>query len=66
MTTSDTTICGKTIKCDASGKGHAWRTIAREDIPAAIVEEIEGEIIDGGNEECTDYIASNGMHYRWA
>lgn len=25
----------------------------------------EGEIIDGGQSSCADYIASNGLHYRW-
>lgn len=64
-TTRETTVCGMTIKHDASGQGHAWRTVAREDIPASVVEEIEGEIIDGGVEHCDDYVASNGQHYRW-
>ena len=54
------------IQQDASGgQGHCWRTIAREDIPANIVTEIECEIIDGGNDRCDDYVASNGQHYRW-
>lgn len=65
-TNNEKTICGKTIKHDASGQGHAWRVIDREDIPTNIVEEIEGEIIDGGQETCADFVASNGQHYRWA
>ncbi len=60
-----TTICGKTIKHDASGQGHSWKAIGREDIPSRIIEEIEGEIIDGQQDTCDDYIASNGQHYRW-
>lgn len=59
------TVCGKTVKHDASGVGHAWRAIARDDIPANIVEEIEGEIIDGEQESCDDFVGSNGQHYRW-
>jgi len=62
---SETTVCGLTIKHDPSGVGHAWRTIDREDIPANIVEEIEGEIIDGTLESCEDFVASNGQHYKW-
>lgn len=66
MTTSETTICGKTIKNDNSGVGHNWRTIDASDIPADIAEEIAAEIIDGKQDECDDYVASNGLHYRWA
>jgi hypothetical protein len=65
MTTEETTVCGHQIQTDASGRSHCWRNIDREDIPANIVAEIEGEIIDGGREECDDYVASNGLHYRW-
>lgn len=63
--TTESTICGKTIQHDNSGVGHNWRPIDRDDIPASIVEEIEGEIIDGGLEECDDFVGSNGLHYRW-
>ena len=31
-----------------------------------IAEEIAAEIIDGGQEACEDYLASNGQHYRWS
>lgn len=66
MTTqNETTVCGNQIQIDRSGVGHAWTNIAREDIPANNVEEIEGEINDGGQDECIDYVASNGLHYRW-
>lgn len=65
MTTIETTVCGKRIQHDNSGVGHNWRNIDREDIPADIVEEIEGEIIDGKMDECADFIGSNGLHYRW-
>lgn len=63
MTTA--TICGCTIQHDPSGVGHAWRNIDASDIPANIAEEIAAEILDGGAEECDDYVASNGLHYRW-
>lgn len=66
MTTEiETTVCSKQIQHDNSGVGHNWRNISREDIPANIVEEIEGEIIDGGKETCEDFASSNGLHYRW-
>jgi hypothetical protein len=61
----ETTVAGCRIKHDASGVGHAWRNIDRDDIPADIVLEIEGEIIDGGRDYCSDFVASNGEHYRW-
>lgn len=65
MTTEQSTVCGHQLQIDRSGVGHNWRNIDREDVPANIVEEIEGEIVDGGKESCVDYIASNGCHYRW-
>lgn len=61
----DQTVCGKAIRHDASGHCHNWKVVLREEIPANIVEEIEGEIIDGGNDSCDDFVASNGQHYRW-
>lgn len=61
----DGTICGKTIQHDHSGIGHNWRTIARSDIPANIIDEIEGEIIDGQNQTCDEFTTSNGLKYRW-
>ena len=60
------TICGRTIQIDRSGgQGHCWRSISVDEIPYSIIEEIEGEIIDGGADSCEDFIASNGQHYRW-
>lgn len=56
-------VCGRRIQWDDSGVGHCWRTAT--DLPAQIVLEIEGEIIDGGQDSCADYLASNGLHYRW-
>lgn len=64
-TDEETTVCGYQIQHDASGVGHCWRNIDREDIPASIVEEIEGEIIDGKVDDTDDFVASNGEHYRW-
>jgi len=64
-TEESTTVCGCQVQIDRSGVGHDFRDIAREDIPANIVEEIEGEILDGGKESCDDFVASNGLHYRW-
>lgn len=62
---TETTVCGATVQRDNSGVGHNWRTVAADDLPANIREEIECEIIDGGKESCADYTASNGLHYRW-
>ena len=67
-TTSDaaeTLVCGHQIQHDASGQGHAWRNVNAESIPADIREEIAAEILDGRQETCAAYIASNGCHYRW-
>ena len=58
-------IMGHTIQHDNSGVGHNWRNIAASDLPAKVREEIECEIEDGGNDECDDYRATNGLHYRW-
>jgi len=58
-------VCGNQVQHDASGVGHAWRDIDASDIPANIVEEIEGEMIDGGLESCSEFVGSNGLHYRW-
>lgn len=53
-----------TVQIDLSnGQGHCWR--AADDLPAAIREEIAAEITDGCGDECDDYAASNGQHYRW-
>lgn len=65
MTTSETTVAGCRVQYDNSGVGHNFKDVDREDIPANIVEEIECEIIDGENDECDDFVASNGLHYRW-
>ena len=59
-------ITGLTIQHDKSnGQGHCWRNCTEDTLPASIREEIAAEIIDGGKEECEDYTASNGEHYRW-
>lgn len=65
MTEIETTVCGNRVQIDRSGVGHNWRNIDAADIPANIVQEIEGEMIDGGMDECEDFVASNGLHYRW-
>lgn len=64
--TATNQICGKTIKHDNSGVGHNWRTIDASDIPANIAEEIAAEILDGNQETCDRYVATNGLHYRWS
>lgn len=63
---ADTKVCGKTIQIDLSGVGHCWRAIARDDIPSSVIEDIEAEIIDGKRDSCADFVASNGLHYRWS
>jgi hypothetical protein len=65
MTTNETLVLGREIQIDRSGVGHAWVRISADDCPPSIVQEIEAEIIDGGNETCEDYLATNGQHYRW-
>lgn len=59
------TINGKTIQHDNSGVGHNWRDADEDSIPATIIEEIAAEIIDGKLGTCDDYVATNGLHYRW-
>jgi hypothetical protein len=58
-------ICGVQVQVDRSGVGHCWVNVTANDIPYSIREEIEGEMIDGGKETCNDFVASNGLHYRW-
>jgi hypothetical protein len=65
MASNETLVCGSQVQVDRSGVGHCWVDVAAEDIPASILEEIEGEMIDGGKDECSGYVASNGLHYRW-
>jgi hypothetical protein len=59
-------IEGAVVEMDRSGRGDAWTVCREGDIPTNIVEEIACEIIDGGQDECDDYVASNGLHYRWS
>ena len=56
-------VVGREIQIDKSGQGHNWRNT--DYIPANIIEEIEGEIIDGKQESHNNFVASNGQHYRW-
>ena len=66
MTTSGSElVCGRRVQVDRSGVGHCWEAVAAADIPGDVRLEIECEIIDGGKDECDDYVASNGLHYRW-
>jgi hypothetical protein len=66
MTTNEARlVCGTQIQHDNSGVGHNWRNIDANDLPADIREEIAAEIIDGKQESCEKYVASNGLHYRW-
>lgn len=60
-----TLVCGYRVQVDRSGVGHCWTEIAADDLPGAVRQEIEGEIIDGDRESCEDFVASNGLHYRW-
>ena len=65
--TTDTqiTVCGCEIEYDKSGVGHCWVEADAIDCPPSIQEEIAGEIIDGKKDECSNFTASNGVHYRW-
>ena len=65
MTAVQIEIQGQSIQYDPSGVGHAWRAATEIDCPASIQEEIAAEIVDGKNENRDDYVASNGVHYRW-
>ena len=56
---------GITFQVDRSGVGHNWRTIEAGDLPANVAEEIDWEIVENGKLECDDYVATNGLHYRW-
>lgn len=58
-------LCGNKIQIDKSGVGHCWVAATGFDVPANIRDEIEGEMIDGGKDDCDDFVASNGCHYRW-
>lgn len=57
-------VCGLMIQYDPSGQGHAWTNVRRADIPANILEEIEGEIVNA-EKESGQLTASNGLNYRW-
>lgn len=50
---------------DNSGVGHNWKNIDLNSLPANIIIEIEGEIINEGKDNCDDFVGSNGLHYRW-
>jgi len=65
MNDTETTVCGNQVQHDNSGIGHNWRSIDAEAIPADIREEIAAEMLDGGQDDCELYVASNGCHYRW-
>lgn len=51
------------IEKDKSGVGHCW--IEDADIPFSIKEEIEAAILEDGLKEYDDYMANNGIHYRY-
>ena len=65
MAEQQSKVCGKQIEIDRSGQGHCWRSISAGFIPYSIIEEIEGEILDGELDTCADFVGSNGEHYRW-
>lgn len=67
MKTQETVkVVGKVISYDKSGgQGHCWVKADSMDCPADTQEEIAAEIIDGKQDTCSDYVASNGQHYRW-
>ncbi len=65
MTTNETLVCGNQVQMDKSGVGHCWVDVDACDLPASIVEELEGEMIDGGMEDGGEMTGSNGIKYRW-
>lgn len=64
-TNENNLVCGSQVQVDRSGIGHCWVNVDADEIPGNIREEIEAEMLDGGKDECSDYVASNGLHYRW-
>ena len=59
-------VAGKVISYDKSGgQGHCWVHADAIDCPPDIQKEIAAEIIDGKQDSCRNYVASNGQHYRW-
>lgn len=58
-------IEGRQVQWDKSGVGHHWVLADADSMPPDIREEIACEIIDGKVDECGDYLAKNGQHYRW-
>lgn len=65
MNEQETLVCGLPVQVDRSGVGHCWVNVSADDMPASIREEIEGEMLDGGQDERGHIVASNGLHYRW-
>lgn len=63
--TTHITVCDKPIQFDKSSVGQCWVAADEFNCPADVQEEIAAEIVDGKNDTCDDYIASNGQHYRW-
>ena len=61
----DSIITNYRVQVDHSGVGHCWSLVNDDTMPAHIAAEIATEIIDGRQETCEDYVASNGQHYRW-
>lgn len=61
----DSIITNYGVQVDRSGIGHCWEAVDDDTMPANIAEEIAEEILDGKQETCADYVASNGQHYRW-
>ncbi len=65
------TVCGNQVQYDKSGVGHCWVNIDACDIPANIVEELEGEMMEleskivGDSDKWNTMTGSNGIHYRW-
>lgn len=59
-------VVGHQIQIDRSGgQGHCRKDVTAEELGYSLSEEIAGEIIDGGVEECDD-IVIGGQHYRWS
>lgn len=58
-------VCGLQVQHDRSGIGHCWVNISGNDIVSDVLLEIESEMIDGEVFECSDFVASDGHHYRW-
>lgn len=64
-TTKQIKIDGHSLQHSPDGQWHKAVPADEDNCPAHVINEIACEIIDGRRPQCDDYVASNGLHYRW-